>query len=313
MIEFKKVNACHLFGNETSQLDNVDLVLNMEEISNSLESRMYIWEREGNSILLNGLFRNSNELLENIFGNDVKPLTLQSLAIKGMLFNNLRIRGYFAYCSNLDMQLINRYGTRKVSKAFSDCVSFLQFNRMVVDNNIYYSLCPENIKSIIFNKFMTKWEELYDTINKKYDVLKPFDISLIESESDKLKTLQDTSNRVVNENLKTDYQTLKDKSTNTSSDKVYGFNSETGVNSESGDSSTENEFSSLNNDTKTGITTDTRNYERDITKSRDYSRSGNIGNRSYSELIIKEREKLMFNLQDIILEDIASVLCSYTY
>lgn len=286
-----------------------------------VEHYFYFKENNTDSVLF-GLFSDIPDFLKDIFGDN--RTTIKVNCYTGSVYPPHIVterKNFDCLVSDLDIKILGLYANRKISQEFINFLKFGAINFSLVkqvDDMFsigFYSKSEtnKNIKDLVLNKFLTKWTELYETIQKKYDILKPFDISLSESESDKLKTIQDTSNRVINETLKTDYQTLKDESETKTNDKVYAYNSGGGVNSDSGDSSTKNQFSSLNNDTKTGSTTDTRNYERDITKSRDYSRSGNIGNRSYSELIIKEREKLMFNLQDIILEDIASVLCSYNY
>ena len=123
---------------------------------------------------------------------------------------------------------------------------------------------------------MKKWEDLYATVEKEYDFLKPFDITLNESSTDSFHTTEDTS-------------------TYTDNNSKQGFNS--------------SEF--VPTDKTSG--TRSKSYSRQNPKSRDYTRKGNIGNTSLSELVIKEREKAMFNLREIIYNDIVDFLCRGTY
>lgn len=137
-----------------------------------------------------------------------------------------------------------------------------------------YDIKP--IAVLLNGKFGEKWRGLYDSIVKEYDPIKPFNISLDEHHNDS-------------------FDVVKDSTTYDDRDKTRGFNSVQDVDTDSSNGTTNHE------------------YNRTTNGDRSYNRVGNIGNRSQSELIMQEREKLMFNLQNIIYEDILSVIARRTY
>ena len=206
----------------------------------------------------------------------------------------------------------SKYKDRLISTFLEDLLKEYGIDSFISNTNSNMAI-SDIICNVLKQKFETKWNKLLELEDSNYDVLKPFNITLSETTKDKLKTLQDSANRVVNLTDKTDYETLKDKSDTTENNKTHGFNSLTGVPTDDSQSVVENEFKSTNTDTRNGSTTDTRNYERDIDTSRDYTRIGNIGNTSLSQLIVEEREKLRFIIIDEIYNDIASVLCRGKY
>ena len=181
---------------------------------------------------------------------------------------------YHFKISTVFFDFIQKYKKLKISNKFLCDFSFVKAT--LVDGNQFVYL-RNDIYSLY--PLIEKWKNLYQTITQEYDMLKPFDIELEES-------ISGTAN--LNDD---DY-------TSDSTEKIYAFNS-----SNSGDGVPTS---------KTGETTH-RSTNSDRDESRNYTRKGNIGNKSQAQLIMEERQKAMFNLKEIIFEDIASVLCRKTY
>lgn len=125
-------------------------------------------------------------------------------------------------------------------------------------------------------KYKDKWNKLISLLNTKYDPLKPFDITLIETSGDTL-------------------DTEKDRTTYNDNEKTYGFNSN----------------SAVPTDDSSGTTN--REYKRTIDKNRDYTRKGNIGNTSFQDLVKQEREVANYQISEIIYNDIADFICRGKY
>lgn len=129
---------------------------------------------------------------------------------------------------------------------------------------------------VISSRFKDKWKELNDLWHREYDPLKPFDIRLVEHYDET-------------------FEVLKDSSTTDTQDEMYGFNSVQPTPTDKGASTRNNE------------------YKRISPHDRDYTRTGNIGNTSFQDLIKQEREVLQYQIIDVIYSDIASILCRGKY
>ena len=182
--------------------------------------------------------------------------------------------------TTLTIEFYQKYKDRKIStKVLSPFYMSLPKRKTLNSYDVGIPCSRIFASPTIFSPYITKWKNLYKTITQEYDMLKPFDIELEES-------ISGTAN--LNDD---DY-------TSDSTEKIYAFNS-----SNSGDGVPTS---------KTGETTH-RSTNSDRDESRNYTRKGNIGNKSQAQLIMEERQKAMFNLKEIIFEDIASVLCRKTY
>lgn len=175
-----------------------------------------------------------------------------------------------------EIEFMTKYLSRKLS-TFSNYV-VITFGTMTTDDEFdgLTTVGINRVVSYIKTMFISKWQGLYDLSNRNYDPLKPFDITLSEKTIDKL-------------------DTRKDSSTYQDNDDTYGFNSTEAVpmDKSSGSSS--------------------REYARDIDRSRDYTRKGNIGNTSFQDLIKQEREILDYRIKEVIFKDIASIICRGKY
>ena len=139
----------------------------------------------------------------------------------------------------------------------------------------YSSINNEGIKilkNVITDRFKDKWTKLIELMNMEYDPLSPFNIKLTETHTDLLNVTQDSRE-------------------SKSVDKTQGFNSVDGVETDSNENSS------------------TSKYSRENPRTRDYTRTGNIGNQSRQELVLKQREVLQYQFIQVIFQDLASVLC----
>lgn len=175
-----------------------------------------------------------------------------------------------------EIEFTTRYLSRRLS-VFMDYI-IKTFGSFTEDGE-YFGTTNDGINRIstyIESMFRSKWSGLYTLSKKEYDPLKPFNITLTETSSDNL-------------------ETIKDSSTYEDNDDTYGFNSTEGVPSDKSHGSSN------------------REYARDITRGRDYTRVGNIGNTSYQDLIKQEREVLDYKIKDVIFTDIATIICRGKY
>lgn len=222
----------------------------------------------------------TQNLLINVFGENVNQFNAGYLCFVDLL-NDFQVsydrNGNFPVnVLPADIEFLQLYGNRKISQVFE----FFKFGShdFTGEINGTYGLRTSSsgeLVRIIQERFSTKWRDLANTL-VGYDYLKPFNITLDESSTDVLST-------------------TVDRTTYTDNDKTYAFNS----------------LSSVDTDKADGESN--REYERENPKTRNYTRVGNIGNQSFSELTIKEREKANFELKRVIFEDIASVLCLEVY
>lgn len=149
-------------------------------------------------------------------------------------------------------------------------------SRLIDEHNGQVDNFSSYIVDVIEGLFAYKWSRLTETLKLEYDTLKPFNITLSETASDVL-------------------DTQKDKTTYTDNENLYGFNSSTAVPSDKNDGESN------------------REYKRTIDNTRNYTRIGNIGNTSLQDLVKQERDVANFNLGEILLKDISTVLCRGKY
>lgn len=205
-----------------------------------------------------------SELKLNIFG-----------LIKDILPTDLFDSSFFESYEPINMEFSSKLGSRCLSTFIDEIVN----NYANIINGIYVGILPEGqliIKSVISDRYKSKWSKLNDLWNTEYNPLKPFDITLDENVTDSLDVTEDSS------------------SSNSKND-VYGFNS-----IESAPSNTTSSNSS-------------NKYKRENPRSRQYTRVGNIGNTSFQDLVLQEREVLKYQIIDTIFKDIATVICRNKY
>lgn len=265
-------------------LNFLDLLISLSEISGDVGGDSFI-----NTVLETIAGRYFNEIqlkpqeLVSIVGNNLKLCYIDkngNVSFKGspeytfLDYNSIVI-------SEIGLEFLSKYGNRKLSNTILEFCKYPQYT--IFDNygmdslkNNAFSL---NLAPFLYSnlfQFKYKWLNLVDTINAKYDILKPFDITLTE-------------------NVKDNMTVSVDDSDSSSEGSTYAFNSSTEV------------------PTGKVVNSSQHEYSRQNPIERNYSRKGNIGNKSNAQLIEEERKKAIFNLKQIFFEDIASVLCRKTY
>lgn len=157
-------------------------------------------------------------------------------------------------------------------------------------------------------QYINKWSDLYDTYQYVYDAIRPYDITLKESNTYKHGgTTKEVSNSSGIDKDINNYQVKLDK-TDTN---VYGFNSNGPV----PQSVVEN--SSVSLDTLNNEYENDRNHTithgRTIEQTRNYTRLGNIGNKTQQELIVEQRKLLNDIIFPVLYEDFNSIICSHRF
>lgn len=219
------------------------------------------------------------------------------------------------YLSQLGCELLSRFGKRNLKP-----INFFKQILTITSTPEVCSIFNPNLKNYMYSVLNSKFEHiylpLYNTIKTDYDILKPFNIILNETKSN---TSSGTNNRTRNlkdtSTLTNDYDLQSDNEDNDSTDKVFAFNDPYGKPVDKNVTSSTRTSKSTSTDTEDTSRTGTDNYStsRSDTESRNYTRAGNIGNRTNAQLIEEERKKLMFDLREYIINDITDSLCAGTW
>lgn len=182
--------------------------------------------------------------------------------------------------------LSNKYGEHYLLPEVTD------YNNTFDDTNIYCFSSSE-LNRYLTNVFITndsKYKRLLESLNKKYDVLAPYNIkeehSLGEANS-KVNSHSDTHEDINKESAMDDTTLVQKTSTYYPSytDYVEGAH--------------DRSVTFQGNSFETNM--DSISHKKDI-------REGNIGNHSFAELIEKEIKLARYNLFDIISQDIVDVI-----
>ena len=151
---------------------------------------------------------------------------------------------------------------------------------------------PINIKwldmlsNLLKQRFYVKWEKLYNSLNFTYDPLKPYDMTISES------------NQLESNDISTDTTTSESTTNSTSEGSRQGFNS---LDYQPVDKHTMN-------DNDESSSTKNRNSTRNESNDRKISRQGNIGNITLQELIEKERNVYDWQFMNVVYKDLDSIL-----
>lgn len=253
-----------------------------------------------------------------------------------------------AQAMNIDYYF-NRSGYKTISTLLENFISGegIIVEDLAVDDNGNYVTDSEgnlitleyftkNINTFIVNniiriKYLPIWKRIYETFITEFEAINPYSQEITETSNDKLDSEGTSQNSGTTSSEFTNTDTRKDDSTttdtedksNNSTRSVSGYDSSTMIPSES-DSGTEDntrnstysdEYSATNSGTNEGSSSNngstTYNSERDITRS--VSRKGNIGNRSYTELLRDAMEYYKFNIFDRIYDDLDEILTRPAY
>lgn len=243
--------------------------------------------------------------------------------------------------SNLVYCLINSYINND-----NENLVYINYRDLPTYNAFITEVGHEIVNNILSVTYSNKWQRLIDTTLLEYNILSPFTIELNENSAGNNKrggtdsrTVKDTGTDALAHSgtvTTVDSGTIKDDGSNTKTttpnttetSSTYGFNSSSAVpadikattgtvketdaptNTRTLGTSEQETFN--NTDTRTLNTqkADTTTYggTNEYENSRDYTRKGNIGNRSFSELIEAERQQLRYLVLQTIYADLDAVL-----
>lgn len=280
--------------------------------------------------------------VNGIFKSMINNLTLQKL------LNEIGVSVDTVMSIDFDY-IYNRSGEKKISNLLY-CMIYSRVEddngTLVIDdkkfptwNYLVSDIGNELINSLIATKFSAKWQKLIDTVFLQYDVISPFNITLTETSTGKDTNSGTDSVKSVTGNTVTDNGTVNNTTTDngsvtntetvdlSDSRSIYGYNSQnpspsditskTGTDKDETKSNNTRGVNGTNSNTRTvdGTVTDTKDYGHILSReaNRDYTRKGNIGNRSFSELIDDERKTVQFIILESIYSDLDSVLTRGRY
>ena len=213
----------------------------------------------------------------------------------------------------IDEILISSYGGRVLR---DELTSSIKKSTFFIDNDYVFVGNPDTrmIGSLLKPHFDI-CEKLMNTINTNYDPTKPFNITLDETLNE---TGSGSNNRTVNlrdqNNTSTEHNVNNDTTTDEVENNIYSFNqTEQKVAKDRNTSSHRLQDITIYDDTLQKSGTDQYSTSRSAVNTRNYTRSGNIGNQSYSKLIEDERKKIMFDFRQYIIDGIVDVLCTGTW
>lgn len=228
----------------------------------------------------------------------------------------------------------NRSGFKSISVMLEFMVSNLiteDMGEFVVDSNgklvswseILSQLNRNIINDIIVNKFLTRWNKLTDTLLIEYNPLKPYDMS-VETESNRKMGSVSDNTRTNKDTMSSSYSSHNNSSSSgngssNNNDSVYGFNSVDAVPSDKSNGSNNyensNKIEGSGSDNGTRNTNGSSNTKYDTTENRNgtIKRSGNIGNQSAMELIDKQRSTALYQIWEVIYNDLDSILTRSKY
>lgn len=145
--------------------------------------------------------------------------------------------------------------------------------------------------------YLEKWKKIKTALEEKYGIIKPYDMSTVEHEDNKLITSSDGTQ--THAYTDTDNVTKDDEN---SEDRIYGFNSteDGGVKSDS--STTKHQMTSNGSDS--GTKTNKLDYNSDRDVDRKVTRQGNTGNITSQEMIERELKLREYLISKVIYKDL---------
>lgn len=237
--------------------------------------------------------------------------TLVNNNVFNKIFNRISLNSQNASAVDMDY-LLNRSGDKTVSSFVEYLLdSYVFYNdgyvkvpdgRRVVFSEFIKDFNDRLIADLLSIKFYNKWDRLSGLLVLDYDILRPYimDVSddIVENVNNSgTDTLTDTSEENSNNTI-----FIKENKNH----KIYGFNSDSGNDADSDENLTDR----IDNIDSTKSDNSSHNFENtgNSNSERTILRKGNIGNKSFSELIVQEREQLQYQFLDVVYNDLDSVL-----
>ena len=174
------------------------------------------------------------------------------------------------------------------------------YPEVFVPNSVTFNVVFGAVESI----YLEKWKKLKSALETQYGIIKPYDMSTVEHEDNKLITKTDGTQT----HAYTDSDNVT-KDDEQSEDKIYGFNSTDGVKSDS--NSTTHQMTSSGTDS--GTKTNKLDYDSDRDVDKTTTRTGNTGNITSQEMIERELKLREYLLYQVIYKDLNEYLTLMVY
>lgn len=160
----------------------------------------------------------------------------------------------------------------------------------------------------IRNKFETKWDKIWANLILDYKPQSPFNIDYKEKSTDDLTS---STNRNGIEKTSSNGTDKTINSTEESANAINSFNNGNIIPSDKNTTILSDE--SQNTDSSESSTTNSENYNRQNPKTREYNRSGNIGNKSITQLLNEDIEFRRIQMWDIMCTDLDTIFTTSIY
>ena len=256
---------------------------------------------------------NELKILDDLFPIEVGSINLDSYMRDWMpsdLFNFLQSIKFslHAYSTFNNERRVSSYIRKRCKYGDIHAINS-QWNELFYNqNNIYVP--SNNTYQLIFKDFsyyyLNKWQKIKAALEEEYGILKPYDMSTIEHEDNKLITSSDGTQ--THAYTDTDNVTKDDEN---SEDRIYGFNSteDGGVKSDS--NTTKHQMTSNGSDS--GTKTNKLDYNSDRDLDRTVTRKGNTGNITSQEMIEREIKLREYIIAKVIYKDLNEYLTLMVY
>lgn len=223
-----------------------------------------------------------------------------------------QIRKFLDFSREVPRSLLMDYITRFSQRTLSNAVHRnLVWYGLEKNSDVYFpsQKSVSVISNAIYEIYFRKWNISHESLITHYSPLKPLQM---ESNYDTITDHMETATKYDNKRDKTGSNSDNNETEYDNTDnKIYGFNSVDGANSDS------SKNTSKDNSNGTFESSDTYHgndsYTRDANSHKTVTRSGNIGNRLPSEMLLKEIEFRKNMMRDIITNDINAILTRSKY
>ena len=228
----------------------------------------------------------------NMLNNFLQETDVGNISVKHFWEDYL----YSRYYKKLSIYMLNLVDIRSLT---------LKDDYYIMDSNdVHDNEVAEHIQS----EYYLKWKKLFETYKIQYDIIRPYDMSINDTETEDINQSID----IERQNTGSSNDSGTDKViTDVTESSVYGFNSPNAVPSDKSQNTAENTNSSDSEYTNSGSTS--TDNKRTSENNRTIKRLGNIGNITQQELIRQERELLNQKYIDILYEDLDKIFCSKTW
>lgn len=203
--------------------------------------------------------------------------------------------------SQLDIMFLSNWGLRTPAPIM----------HVIHDSEVELPLSEQELETlagIINGMFKHRWDKLMNVAMMEYDPIHNYNDHLVESieygeEVDGSKTGSGSTSK--NE---TETHNMNNSGNTSGQDNIYGFNSSTAVGEGNNSGTSSNLESGTITDVQSGTSSNSETSSNDTTgqRSREYTKTGNIGNISTQKLLNEEIDLWKYNFIYEIMRDVAN-------